>query len=145
MKLLDYLKGRDMFKISYRDLRSEHSLNALQKLTQCPHLPHKVAYNVMRMSKVLDQELRKSQEEWVKLAEKIIVQEKGENGVIRFKFEGGNPVFVEGIDPEDGKRQIKEYNDKEVIIERHKINVEDLANAKLSPAEMLALEWMITE
>lgn len=135
-----------MFKVTYKEIRNEQTLNAMQKLSNCPNLPHKVAYNVMRMSKVLDQELRKSQQEWGKLADKIIVKEiTPDTQVTKYKFENGAPVFVEGVTDEDGRKQIEEYNAKEVIIERFKLKLDDLEQAHLTPAEMYAIEFMISE
>lgn len=96
----------------------------------------------MRMSKVLDQELRKSQEDWVKFADKYIKQEATPTGT-RYQFKDGAPEWLDTVNPEEAAAALKEYEDKQVIIERHKLKMDDIAPAKLSPAELYALDKML--
>lgn len=144
-KLLDFVKGLDMFQITYRELRSDEALRAVHKLTRCTELPPKVAYNVMRMSKAIDQELKESQRKWSELADKHIEKDFDEQKREKYKFVDGKPVFKEGTPEADGLKLIEDFNDTKTLIPRHKLKVEDLAPVKLSPAEMYAIEWMFEE
>lgn len=97
----------------------------------------------MRMSKAVDQELRESQRKWANFADAHIEKAFDEHQREKYKFENGVPVFKEGISHEAGMKLVEEFNETKTLIPRHKIKIEDLAPAKLSPAEMYALDWMI--
>lgn len=135
-----------MFTIKYKDLRADALFVALRKLTNCTDLQFKTAYNVMRMSKAIDIELKESQTQWIALCKKYVKEELLPNGNHRIKFtESGEPDWLDGIDVEAAKKAMEDFQNKEVIIKREPIRMEDLAPAKLSPADLYALEFMIKE
>lgn len=130
-----------MFKISYRDLRSDPFKQTMQKIALCGAYPEKVAYNIMRMTKALEAELKKSNEEWVKLAKSLI--QIDEKGMLKFNEEKTDFLWLDGIPPAEGKAKIEEFGAKEVIIDRRKLKLSVLAPAKLSPADLANIECLL--
>ena len=130
-----------MFKLCYGDLRTDAFSSALSKLENCDSFDdEKVSYNIMRMVKSLNKAFKDSQAEWAKLATEVF-----ELDVAQIKTEDGKFVWKEGIDHEAGKAKFEAFNAKEVIIDRFKLKLEQLKPAKLSPAEMGALDALIQE
>lgn len=130
-----------MFKISYRDLRSDPFKQTMVKIASCGAYPEKVAYNIMRMAKALEAELKKSNEEWVKLAASLV--QKDEKGNLKLNEEKTDFLWVDGVTGEAGKAKIEEFGAKEVIIDRHKLKLSALAPAKLSPADLANIECLL--
>lgn len=131
-----------MFKLSYQELRDQNFLAAMGKIVGCSEYKDiKVSYNIGRMKTVIDQKLKKSQEEWLELANPAV--EKDERGNFKVDREKGTLLFKEGIDAEEMQKKIEEFTKREVIIERFKLKLDDLAPAKLSPADLSVLEPMI--
>lgn len=131
-----------MFKLSYKTLRDNDFLSAMQKLTQCSTYKNvKVSYNVMRMGKVLDQKLRDSQKEWIELADPLVKRDERGN----FASDGRAFLWKEGVDPAAAEKSILAFLEKEVIVDRTKLSLDDIEPARLSPAELGAVEALVTE
>lgn len=130
-----------MFKISYREIRSDGFKNAMSKVVGCSEFDAKTAYRIMRTTKELEKTLVESQKEWLKLASALI-KKTPEN---RFEVKDGDFVWQDGVDPEAAKAQIEAFGAKEAIIERWKIPVDKLEKAKLTPADLAALEFMVED
>lgn len=128
-----------MFKISYADLRSDRFRAAMGKLSSCAEYKMKVGYNIMRLAKVLEAELKKSQTEWIELASKYV--QKDEKGNFKITPEGFE--FIEGVDGEVAKKEIEAFGLKEVIVDRFKLKLDDIEKAKLTPADMSAVDMLL--
>jgi hypothetical protein len=136
-----FLRGKKMFKISYKDLRGQNFRSALSKLTTCTKLDFKTAYRIAQTAKHLEEAFKKSQKEWVELADPIL--QRDEKGGFRVDETGFH--FKEGIDSSEADKKVKDYLEKEVIIERWKMTAEGLHPAGLSPADYVALAPMLEE
>jgi len=134
-----------MFKTDYQTIRAEATLAAMHRLTNCRDLPFKVAYNVMRMSKAIDIELRESQKKWLEIANKYIQKEILPDNKHRFLFDDGKPRYIEGVNVEEAEKAIADFNATAVLLDRFKLKVADIEAAKLTPAEMFALDFMLEE
>lgn len=131
-----------MFKLSYKTLRDNEFLSAMSKLTNCSTYKNvKVSYNIMRMGKVLEQKLRDSQKEWIDLADPLVKRDDRGN----FASDGKQFLWKEGVDPADAEKKILDFLAKEIIVERTKLSLDDIEPAKLSPAELGAVEALVTE
>lgn len=135
------LRGKSMFKITYKELRSQSFINAMSKVANCTEYDHKTAYNIMRLSKTLEKNLTDSQKEWILLANGLI--KKDEKG--NFKLTEKGFEFLDDVSPEEAQKKIEEYLEKALIIERHKIDPEKIHVAKLSPADYAALSPILKE
>lgn len=130
-----------MFKISYKELRSTNFRTALSKLATCTDLDFKTSYHIARTTKELERAYAKSQKEWVDTAEPIL--EKDEKGLFKVDDEGFH--FKPEVDKTEADKRVGAYLDKEVLVERHKINPEKIHVAKLSPADYAALAPMLED
>lgn len=131
-----------MFKLPYKTLRDNEFLSAMQKLTTCAAYKNvKVSYNIMRMGKALELKLRDSQKEWIELADPLVKRDERGN----FASDGKAFLWKEGVDPVDAEKKILAFLDKEVIVDRLKLSLDDIEPAKLSPAELGAVEALVTE
>lgn len=130
-----------MFKITYKELRSQSFINAMSKVANCTEYDHKTAYNIMRLSKMLEKSITESQKEWILLANGLI--KKDEKGNFKITEKGFD--FLDDINADEAKKKIEEYMDKALIIERHKIDPEKIHVAKLSPADYAALSPVLKE
>lgn len=132
-----------MFKLTYKELRDPQFRNAMLKLSNCSeYKDHKVAHNIMRMAKVLERELKRTQDDWIVLAEKYI--QRTENGAFKMNETKTDFAWAEGVDKTTAEAAIEEFGKKEVVVERFKLKLDDIAPAKLSPADLAALEPLVT-
>ena len=84
-----------MFKIAYKDLRTEQFKQAMLKLANCCDYPMKTGYHIMRVAKLLEQELKKSTTDWVELCNKLIKKdEKGDESTYTTDVDGLGNVDV---------------------------------------------------
>lgn len=131
-----------MFKLSYKELRDNDFLSAMGKLTNCSEYKNvKVSYNIMRMGKVLEQKLKESQKEWIALADPLVKRDDKGN----FASDGVKFLWKDGVDPAEAEKKIVSFLEKEIIVERHKLALDDIAAAKLSPAELGCIEALLAD
>lgn len=140
-KLFRYWKERNMFKITYKELRSPQFSQSLTKLASCTELAPKVAYNIARTAAVLGRELTTSQKKWIAASKPLFKLDDAGS----FMPNATKEFFVlnEGVDEGDAKEKVEEFLNHEVLVERFKLKVEDLAPAKLSPQDLIALEPLL--
>lgn len=130
-----------MFKVQYRELRSMSFLSAMNKLTQCEDFGDvKTAYNIMRVSKALEKHLKKSQNEWIDLANKFIKRSPDN----KFMLKDDTFDWLDGVDKDVAEKSVEDFLAKEVIVEWKKLDLKEVAPAKLSPAELGALEPVLS-
>ena len=96
---------------------------------------------MMRTAKALESKLKESQTEWVALGTKLV--KKDETGNFVLNADKSDFEFLEGVNAADAKTAIEDFGEKEVIIDRLKFTFDDIAPAKLSPAELSVIECLL--
>lgn len=129
-----------MITVDYGTLRSEPFKASLSKLVTATDLEPKTAYRVMRLAKDLETKLRDSQKEWVKLLGQY-VQTDGTQW--KLNEEKTDFAYLDGVDKDVAKKEIMAFLSKKTEIEREKLDLEALSTAKLSAADLSALEALI--
>lgn len=129
-----------MITVDYGTLRSEPFKASLSKLVTATDLEPKTAYRVMRLAKDLETKLRDSQKEWVKLLSQY-VQTDGSQW--KLNEEKTDFAYLDGVDKDVAKKEIMAFLSKKTEIEREKLDLEALSTAKLSAADLSALEALI--
>lgn len=129
-----------MITVDYGTLRSEPFKASLSKLVTATDLEPKTAYRVMRLAKDLETKLRDSQKEWVKLLGQY-VQTDGTQW--KLNEEKTDFAYLDGVDKDVAKKEIMSFLSKKTEIEREKLDLEALSTAKLSAADLSALEALI--
>lgn len=129
-----------MITVDYGTLRSEPFKASLSKLVTATDLEPKTAYRVMRLAKDLETKLRESQKEWVKLLGQYVVSEGSQ---WKLNEEKTDFAYLDGVDKDVAKKEIMAFLSKKTEIEREKLDLEALSTAKLSAADLSALEALI--
>lgn len=129
-----------MFKLDYSRLRSDSFAQALKKISACTDFDPKTAYRIMRTSKVLNDVFLDSQKEWVALLSKYVPKD---GNSWKMNESGSDFLWNEGVNPEQVKKEIKEFGEKTIEVERYPFSLEELAPAKLSASEMDSLGELI--
>jgi len=130
-----------MIELTLGTLRSEPFRMALTKLVTEPNLDTKTAYNLMRLSKVLEQHTLDSQKEWVTMLSKYV---EAEDSKWKLNEEKTDFSYLPGVDKETAKNAIVEFLSKNVEIDREKLDLEKLTPAKLTAADLSVLESIIS-
>ena len=130
-----------MFKISYKDLRTESLHRAIQKIS------HSTSYkNIAKLKKVaalvkaMDYSILKTQKEWVNLASKYIKKDV-EKGV--FLIDKTGPTWLEGVDPILAEKELDEFSEREAIINAEQITAHDIETVELCPSDLVALNAVL--
>lgn len=129
-----------MITVDYGTLRSEPFKASFSKLVTATDLEPKTAYRVMRLAKDLETKLRESQKEWVKLLGQYVVSEGAQ---WKLNEEKTDFAYLDGVDKDVAKKEIMAFLSKKTEIEREKLHLESLSTAKLSAADLSALEALI--
>lgn len=129
-----------MISISRSVLRSDPFKSNFSKLVNAEGLEPKTALAVVTMAKALESVLVETQKEWIELLKKFVHEEAG-----RFKLneEKNDFAYFDGVNPEDAKKEIMAFLEKEEIINLDKLPLENLGAAKLSPHHLSVLEPII--
>ena len=99
-----------------------------------------IAFGLSQLSKKLSEELKTFEESRLKC-----IKEYGEEKV---RIEDGEEVKYSQVSPENisiFKEEIEELLDVELSIEFKKVNISDLEDLKISPADAMSVEWLIEE
>lgn len=128
-----------MFKIEKRVLLSPSFKGSMAKLANCSDFKMKVGYNIMRTAKALEKELVKAQNELNEIKKKYSEMD-GEN----FKLNDAKDdlLWKEGMAAE-AKKAIEDFGVSEVLIDRQKFSLEDMAPAKLTPGDLANLDPLL--
>lgn len=129
-----------MITVDYGTLRSEPFKASLSKLVTATDLEPKTAYRVMRLAKDLETKLRESQKEWVKLLGQYVVSDGSQ---WKLNEEKTDFAYLDGVDKDVAKKEIMAFLSQKTEIEREKLHLEALSTAKLSAADLSALEALI--
>lgn len=108
-----------MLTVKYENLLSPTTLTGLRKLMACQDLDVRSAYRVAKVIESVERELKTAKP----LIDTMIDKHKDD---------------AEGLKAEQEKLKAIE-----VKIEQLPLTLSDLGGAKLSPAEILSLEWML--
>lgn len=122
--------------------RIVNTINVLGDLNNAK-LPVKVAYAITKNINKIDIELKSYNEEKTKLINKYA--EKDQEGKLKADEDGNVVLKEEHI--EDWNRDIKELLSIENEVDIHMIQLDDLLNSNydISPAELAAIDFMISE
>lgn len=125
------------FEITYGTLRNPTFQSAYKKLMESTELPGvKAAYDVARLGKHLEKELKIALELFVKMFKSYVVHEKDKPVVEKDGWK-----LQEGVTPEKFAQEMKTFHEYRVTIERNKLDFKMLEKVTtLSPADIGALE-----
>lgn len=124
-----------MITLSYKDINKAAFLDGISKLADTPfHL--KTAYHIGRINDKVKSELNHAQVLWAKEIGKIEWEEIPATETM--------PAGRKPKDPEALKTLEEQFLAIEFTIDKHKVNVSELGEAKLLPVEVLALEPLLT-
>jgi hypothetical protein len=129
-----------MIELSYKELSATPFIQAMNKINQCTDFKMKVGYKVMMLSKDLQKFFEKAKSEYAAMMEAIAEKE---NGLFKTHPETKEYIWKDGVDKEDAEKKIEEFQNQKVTVDKPKFNIEDLAPAKLSPADMNSLEPLL--
>lgn len=104
-------------------------------------LPVKVSYALAKNISKLEKELQIYNQERDKLIEKYSVKDDDNKPVI----DENNQFKIQDKYLEDWNKDIKELQEIEVEIDIHKFKLEELNGYNMTPAELMAIEYMIEE
>ena len=104
-------------------------------------LPIKVSYALAKNISKIEKELEIYNKEREKLIEKYSVKDKNNKTVI----DENNQIQIKDECLEDWNKDIKELQDIEVEIDIHKFKLEELNGYNMTPAELMAIDYMIEE
>lgn len=113
-----------------------NSISILRDISQ-KQLPIKASYKIAKNIKNINRELEVYDEERKKLIE--LHSQTDDNGEVATN-ESGNIVFK---DEKSWKKDIEELLSIENDIEIHEFNIDDLEGCNMSPAELIAIDFMI--
>lgn len=124
-------------------LSNERMLEDIQKLGEIANreLPVKASYAIAKNISKIEAELKVYDKERKKLIEKYA--EKDDKGNVK-SDEHGNVVFKEDC-KEQWNRDIKELLAIENDIDINKFNINELDGYKMTPAELMLIDYMIEE
>jgi len=137
-----------MFKLKFADIKSREFMQAYLKLINFNEFKEtKVAYNVAKIDRKFQQELKLSQDLYVKLIKQYaVLDDKGEIAC-RIENETAIPnTYV--IDPakvEAWEVAVKEFDATEFEIPCQKLTLANLEGIQLSPNDFNAIEAMIVD
>ena len=132
-----------MFKLKYSDMKSREFIMALGKCMQNTNYKSTtIAYNVAKIGRKFDQETKICQELYLKVIKAHAKLD--EKGNIAPRVEGGKPVpntyEISDDKVEAWKKACEDFDNTLIEIPCNKINLSDLENAGMSPADLVALE-----
>lgn len=137
MRFPSFHGRRRVFKISYKDLRTDTFRQAIGKLAMCDQYKDaKVAYRIGKLVKDVEKNLKRSQKEWLDLADPLLVRDEAGNFKIDAK-EGFS--YKDGVDKAKAEKDIEFFTEKEAVIDHPRLKLDDVSVAKLSPLELVAL------
>lgn len=124
-----------MIEMNLQQLRAPIFSQAYMKLMNTTGLDPKAAYHIARLGKCLEDELKTAQESFDKLL-KEWAEFKNENGQTFWKVPDDKiPAWTEAN---------QKFHESTILINKWKMKLSDIQQAKLTPAEYLALEPVMT-
>lgn len=136
-------RKKTMFKVSYRELRSDTFRQAIGKLATCQEFKSpQISMKVGRVVRDVEKELKKSQKAWIDLADPLVARDDKGNFKLS-DIEGF--TFKEGVNADDARKKIESFVEVEALFDHPKFKLDDLGPAKLSPIELLQIEPMLVQ
>lgn len=126
-----------MFEVSYESLRSRGFQQAFRKVMDCPGIVDiKASYNIARMGKLFDQEIKIANGLFIKLLKEYVeFTPEGQP-----KRTGDKWRIKEDVDEAAAMEAIEKFHQNTIKVERHKIQPEVIRGANLTPNDLLTLE-----
>jgi hypothetical protein len=134
-----------MMTLKKGDLFKQSLSMSFRKLSGCNAFKPKVAYNLMRLSKILEQESKRFREEQIELTKKYVDWENELTKSFKMNEEKSDFLWRDGVDVPAARRELEEFLAQEFTVNRFKFEVEDLEPAKLTPVDYDALDFMINQ
>jgi len=129
--------------IARAKFREPNFRGALTKLSECPNLETKVAYNLMILLRKIDQSSHEVANGWKDLISDVAARD--EKGDLKVDLEAGEFVWKDGVDAATAKTRLVEYGASKVDTGRNKFTLVDLDGAALSAVELGALSDIYLE
>lgn len=104
-------------------------------------LPIKVSYAIAKNISKLEKELQIYNQEREKLIEKYSVKDDDNKTII----DENNQIKIQDKYLDAWNKDIKELQEIEVEIDMHKFKLEELNGYNITPAELMAIDYMIEE
>lgn len=134
-----------MMTLKKGDLFNDQLRFSLQKIGSCNSLKTKVAYNFMRLVKILEAENKKFRQEQVDLTKKYVEWENELKKTFKLTEDKTDFIWKEGVDAAAARRDLEEFLQQEIQIARFPFEVEDFEPAKLTPGDIGMLEFMFNQ
>lgn len=144
-----------MFKLSYQELNRESLIQSLSTLSR-EKLPVKVSWNIQRIMRQLEKEIKEGGEIYTKLLKDTC--EVDEHGNLAFErtpdiqqedgtIIPGHPIPGKFMvkDEEEFKKRHDEFMNLEVEIQSYPITLGDLERIEVTPSTMLGLAPIVQE
>lgn len=132
-----------MITLTKKDLLSNDFKIAMTRVATCRKLDTKVAYRVMRTTKLLEGELKKVQKDFSGLVKTIAKVDVKGNPILN--EDKTDYEFLEGVKKEDAVSKLESFVSAEVSIDRERFELEDFTPAELSPSDMAILEPLFNQ
>lgn len=132
--------------MSYKELLNPGFTSALMKMDRCDqYKSEKVAWNIMRTVKLIQPKIAAAEKERAAFFEKHAKPDLEKGGFSVKRDAHGMPSldWKEEFSREEVEKNLDAIAEKEVVFDRHKVDLKDLANVGLSPAELGAIENMV--
>lgn len=145
------------FKLTYEELNSPGLTDGLRQLG-AKELPMKAAWNITRMIKQIDKNIQEGREFYFEnvLKKHVEVDEKGEivpdthkedvkNADGTVKIVAGSPIAGSYVAKDKEKLQsaVEEFMKTQVDIESYKIHLDDVADVRIAPQVLAAIEPVV--
>lgn len=123
------------FELTYKDIANPHFLAAMKKVVNSETWKDpKKAYNAARIGTLLDSELKT----FADLRQKLVTKARS-----YVPANDDAPTDDDKAKLEEIQAEQEKFLEVSFKLERHKIHLDDLADVKLSPNELLALEPLL--
>lgn len=130
-----------MIELSRAILMSEPFKQSMSKVATCQALDPKVAYRVMRTVKILEGRLHECRKDWIALVKKYVPIDEKNNFVV--DKEKNEFAWLDGVDSAVAKKEIEEFGEVKVSIDRDRFELDHFAPAKLAPTDLASLEPLL--
>lgn len=132
-----------MFTILTKDLLADQFRISVNKLAIATGYSTRISYNIARTVKVLDAKLTDAKKEVHAL--KVKFHKKNAEGNFIVTEDKTGLELMDGVTKGDVEAAFADLGEKVVTVDRNIFTLEDLAPAKLSPADLITLECMIDQ
>lgn len=132
-----------MITISYGQLRNQNFVNGAHKLGRCVDFDSpKVLFSVSKIYSKITEEMKAADDIYVPMLDKY-AQKNDKGQYLCVPGDASKVLIKDGLETEWQEKE-KEFLSIDFAIDRPKLNLTEVAKAKLSPMEINALEPILT-